>query len=293
MSARQTSTIVAHRQSPLNEVARRVRDISSLPTVALRVMEVTNDANTPTGELKAVLEGDVSLSARVLRLVNSSAYGLRQRVTTLQAAIAYLGFRQIRNLAMAASISEVFKKDELIGSYSRPALWKHLVSVGICARMVAMRRSLEDFEDVFLAGLLHDIGIILVDQYDHANFRRMASALRSDLCLGEAEQEALGYSHMELGARVGAQWRFPELVTSAIRYHHHAVAPSNQNCQAIRCVQVANALCTFRNISSVGLSLVKPPVDAINGLNLLRPDIEALLADMDEEFQQQSMLFVL
>ncbi|OGR17798.1 MAG: hypothetical protein A3K53_05260 [Deltaproteobacteria bacterium RIFOXYB2_FULL_66_7] len=267
--------------------------MSSLPMVALRVMEVTSDANTPVGDLKAVLESDASLSARVLRLANSSACGLRQRVTNLQVAIAYLGFRQIRNLAVTASISDVFAKDEQIGRYSRSAMWKHCVSVGICARMVAMRRRLENFEDVFLAGLLHDIGIILEDQYDHANFRRMASSLDGARCLEEVEREELGYSHTELGADIGQRWQFPELVISAIRCHHRDVVPADRNCQSVRCVQVANTLCTFKNISSVGFSLVQPPVDAIHGLSLARADIEALLADLDEELQRYGLLFAL
>jgi len=293
MSAQQPCTIATHPQRTLQEVARRVQEISSLPMVALRVMEVTSDSNAQVDELKTVLESDASLCARVLRLVNSAALAVRQRVSSIQVAIAYLGFRQIRNLALTASISDVFKKEEQIGGYSRPALWKHLVSTGICARMVAMRRGLENFEDVFLAGLLHDIGIILEDQYDHARFQRMVTSLKGDACLDEVERRELGYSHMELGAAIAEQWRFPERVTSAIRLHHHAVGPPGENCQAIQCVQVANALCTFKDVCSVGLRVVKPPVNAINALNLLKPDIEALLADLDEECQRHFMLFAL
>jgi HD-like signal output (HDOD) protein len=254
-------------------------------------MEVTTDCNASAEQLKTVLESDASLSARVLRLVNSSTYGVRQRVGNLQTAIAYLGFRQIRNLALTSSISEVFKKDERIGTYSRPALWRHLVSVGVCARMLAMRRGLENFEDVFLAGLLHDVGIILEDQYDHDNFCRMVSSLTGKERLEEASRRELGYTHMELGGVVAEQWRFPDLATSAIRHHHDAVPPADEHQQANRCIQVANMVCTFKNISSVGLNLLKPPVDATAGLNLQRPDVEALIVDLDEELQRHSMLF--
>ena len=110
------------------------------------------------------------------------------------------------------------------------------------------------------------------------------------MCLDEAERRELGYSHMELGAAITERWRFPALMTSAIRFHHHAVVPSGENCQAIRCVQVANALCASKNIASVGFSLVKLPTDAIKRLNLLELDIEGLLADTDEEFQRHSVL---
>src|SRR5262245_37069549 len=112
----------------VDKVARRIDGISTLPHVALRVMEVASDERTGAAELKAVLEGDPALSARVLRSVNSSAYALRTKVTNLQLAIAYLGLKQIRNLAVTASVSDIFKKDEQIGSYSRGGLWRHLVS---------------------------------------------------------------------------------------------------------------------------------------------------------------------
>ena len=88
----------------------------------------------------------------------------------MQQAIAYLGVRQIRNLAMTASTSKLFSSNEKIGPYSRSGLWQHLVSVGICARLLAMRLNLKNFEDIFLAGLLHDIGIVLEDQHVHDPF---------------------------------------------------------------------------------------------------------------------------
>jgi len=286
-----STTVVAEEGRPIDRVARQVQEISSLPIVAMRVMEVTNDANAGAVHLKTVLESDAALSARVLRLVNSSAYGIQQRVTNLQAAIAFLGFRQIRNLALTASISDIFRGNAEIGAYSRPSLWRHLVSVGICARMVAMRRRMDSFEDVFLAGLLHDVGIILEDQYDHENFERMMSSLSGQATLEDSEHKVLGYTHAVLGKVIADRWRFPELVVAAIRHHHDAAVPSGEHQQALRCVQLANTLCTYKGISSIGVNLLRPPMDAINGLGLTKPDIEALLVDVDEELVRHSMLF--
>ena len=156
--------------SPLEEISRRIDQISTLPQVALRVMKVANDPNSGAANLKEVMEGDVALSARVLRCVNSSAYAVRVKVTNLQQAIAYLGMKQIRNLAMTASVSQLFKQDETIGTFRRAGLWRHFVSVGLAARLIAMRLKFANFEDMFLAGLLHDIGIVFEDQYAHRDF---------------------------------------------------------------------------------------------------------------------------
>ena len=95
---------------PFDQMIRRIQEISSLPQVAMRVIQVANDANTGASELKEVMEYDPALCARVLRCVNSSAYATRVKITNLQQAIAYLGIRQIRNLALTASVSNLFKQ---------------------------------------------------------------------------------------------------------------------------------------------------------------------------------------
>ena len=117
---------------------------------------------------------------------------MRVRITNLQQAIAYLGMKQIRNLAVTASVNELFKKDEALGGYRRSQLWKHLVSVGICGRLIAMRRKFANFEDVFLSGLMHDIGIILADQHAHANFASVVQAVDPDRAFWEGGAKRAG-----------------------------------------------------------------------------------------------------
>ncbi len=99
------------------DLRRRISEIGSLPQVALRVMEVANDPNSTAADLKAVMEIDPALSARVLRCVNSSAYGTRVRITNLQHAIAFLGIKQIRNLAMTAGVAKMFDSAVQVGAY--------------------------------------------------------------------------------------------------------------------------------------------------------------------------------
>lgn len=185
----------------LESVAKRIHEISTLPHIALRVMQVASDNHCGAADLKGVMENDAAMSARVLRCVNSAAYALRSKITNLQEAIAYVGLKQIRNVAMTATVSDLFKKDESIGSYRRRGLWQHLVSVGICARLIAMRRKIEAFEDAFLAGLLHDVGIILEDQQVHDRFARVIRALNAQQTLVEAERAELGFDHTMLGEK--------------------------------------------------------------------------------------------
>ena len=277
----------------LEQALRRVDEISTLPQVALRVMEVANDPDSGAADLKDVMEHDAALSARVLRCVNSSAYATRTKITNLQQAIAYLGLKQIRNLAMTASVSELFKKEEAIGPYRRSELWRHLVSVGICARLIAMRRKLPDFEDAFLAGLLHDVGIVLEDQYVHSVFRRMIGALDEEQTLCAVEQRELGFDHTQLGEGVAKAWSFPETIVAAIRYHHTSVRYRGDAIGIVRCVEVANLLCTLTGAPSVGMKLVRISQPALTGLSITREDIAVLAADLKEELAQNASLFTL
>lgn len=275
----------------LEKLVAHIDDVSSLPQVAMRVMEVANDPQSNAAALKAVMENDVALSARVLRCVNSAAYALRVRVTNLQQAITYLGMKQIRNIAMTANVSDLFRENETIGSYCRSALWRHLVAVGLCARLIAMRRSIAAFEDAFLAGLLHDIGLVLADQYAHIPFTQVIGKLDQAKTLSEVERNAMGFDHTMLGEKIGEQWGFPEAVQAAIRYHHASATYRGEHIAIVRCVEVANLICTVKDISAVGLKLVKNSPSALSGLSLTGADLRVLAEDLDREIAQNSVLF--
>lgn len=275
----------------LETVVQRIDEISSLPQIALRVMEVANDPNSGAADLKEVVEADAALSARILRCVNSSTYAIRGEIASLQQAIAYLGLKQIRNLAVTAGVSGLFKKDKNIGPYCRSQLWRHLVSVGISARLIAMRCGINNFEEAFLAGLLHDIGIVLEDQHAHELFSAVIQSLDESKTLAETERSYLGFDHTALGEKVAANWGFPEATKASIRYHHASVSYKGEQIDIVRCVEVANLICTLKGIPSVGLKLVEISRPALAGLSLTKEDITVLVTDLDQELATNASLF--
>lgn len=257
------------------------------------MIEVAKDPDAGAADLKAVVEGDPALGARILRMVNSAAYGVRSTVTNLHQAISYLGFSQVRNLAMTASVSDIFKKNETIGTYQRTELWRHLVSVGICARLVASRCRMPNFEDAFLAGLLHDIGIILEDQQTHAQFCQVMAAARPGTTLCDLEKEYLGFNHAALGAKVAEAWKFPEMVRASIRFHHASQSYKGEGEDIVRCVEIANVICTIKGITSVGQKLVTPPLQVFQTMGFQKEDIVILAKDLDSELAACESLFEL
>ncbi len=272
-------------------VTRCSRDLH-LPQVALAVIKVASDPDAGAGDLKEAVEVDPALSARVLR----HRKFCRLRSTHFHdykpaQAVSYVGFNQIRNLALTASVSEVFKSNQPIGTYQRTGLWKHMVSVGLCARLLASRQNLSGFEDAYLAGLLHDIGIILIDQHAHDRFRQIMLSLHDGTTLTAAENAVLGFDHCALGARIAEIWRFPELTRAAVRYHHQSLAYTGPGAQLISCVEVANVICTMKGITSVGRKIVPANTEVFAARGLKREDILVLAKDLDAEISNSRSLF--
>ena len=286
------SSVAAVKPS-VSDLRRRISEIGSLPQVALRVMEVANDPNSTAADLKAVMEIDPALSARVLRCVNSSAYGTRVRITNLQHAIAFLGIKQIRNLAMTAGVAKMFDAAEQIGAYQRRNLWKHMVAVGICARMIAMRLRFQEFEDVFVAGLLHDIGIVLEDQHVHALFEKAMLDPAPNEPLSAIEQKHLGFDHCALGKAVGSDWKFPCVVIEAVAHHHDSSKAIEAQRTAVRFVEVANAIVSLKGLTSVGAQRVRFPKEVFAEMNLTKDDVLVLAADLNREMASNSTMFEL
>ena len=285
MSTATTHAAVSdHSDDLLTRITDRIDEISSLPQVMTQVLAVVNNPHTSLADLKAVVESDPSLMARVIRTVNSSVYGLRVRVESAHRAISLLGFNEIRDLAVTASVADLFGKEVEVGRYCRKGLWRHLVCVALGARMIASRAGLEKFEEAHLAGLLHDLGIILIDQYPHQAFLEVVRDLSEETTLCESERQHLGFEHTQLGSRVAENWRFPEHAIVTIRFHHNPELCKGDHLQIVQAVEITNYLCSSKNISSMGVKNVPaPPRSAFDALSIGRHELKVLWADLDQE----------
>ena len=282
-------------ERPLNldDIVKKIEGLATLPQVALHVLKVVNDPQAGAGDLKAVMESDLSLCARVLRSANSSAYALRIKITNLQQAIAYLGLKQVRSLALAANVSSMFQPDAYAGSYRTNDLWRHSVAVGITARLLGIRLNVPNYEDLFLAGLLHDIGILLENEYVNARFCRVMESLDPARTLCENENNHLGFDHTQLGARIAAKWGLPTSVQTAIAHHHSSSHMTGGTIEMVQYIEVANVLCTFKGISSVGVNLVRACPALIAGMSLTKEDLLAIAEQLDHELAENSALLAL
>jgi len=234
----------------LKRVVQRVYDIPSFPLVIARLSEVAEDPGSSSKDLAAIMEKDQALSAKVLRLVNSAFYSLSKPVSSLRHAITLVGFNSVRSLAISVSVRGAFPGDE--DPAAQAAFWDHSLTAAAAARHIAERARLPIKDDLFTAGLLHDIGVLVARRYLAAEAREADRlVVEEGLDPLDAERSAIGVEHTLLGAWLAEHWRLPQIIRAAIRDHHgaagsdgivadEAVDPALQ--QAIEIVALGNEL---------------------------------------------------
>lgn len=279
-------------EGELNEIAGRIREVSAMmPQLVMEIIRIVNDPRSSAIELQVAVERDPSLAARLLRTANSAAYGLRRQVGTVRDAIAYLGYNEVKNLAVTASLADIFKADATVGCYSRKGLWRHLVSVAVASRFVASRCGVRRYEEAYMAGLLHDFGLILMDQFVHKAFNDIVRVVSTGRPLCECERQRLGFDHTQLGERVACHWNLPASTMAAIRYHHRADVCEGDSRPIAQAVEIADFLCSAKQRSAIGIGRVDSPSGSIfAALSIDRQGYTVLWDDLDRELAKADVL---
>ena len=200
----------------------RAGQLATLPEIALEVMRVAEDPQATGDDLNRVLSNDPTLSARILKIVNSAYYGVRRDVTSVATAIALLGFAAVKSIAMAASLTRMFRGGSVAGGFEARELWRHTIAVATAARALAPKVAGIEPNEAFLAGLMHDIGVIVELQACRDEFGATIAALASDETLSFLDAEALhiGATHEAFGFALCSAWRFPAALATVAGYHH-------------------------------------------------------------------------
>ncbi len=212
-----------NKNTELNELVKRVNesDISSIKEVIMKLISVINDPKSSAKDLKEIIEKDPPLSARLLRLANSAYYGLRRRIGNIQEAIVGIGFNAVKELSLNQKVCELFQNNFHFEGYSRSSLWKHSVAVALCSKSIYMKEFREPGENIYTAGLLHNIGIIIEDHILQNKLKEVLVQSRIDRCnVHCAERNILGFDHTDIGREIADDWGFPHELVEAIGNHH-------------------------------------------------------------------------
>lgn len=206
-----------------NELLNRVDDLPPLPAVAAKVMGMAEDDRTSAMDLAQVLATDQALTAKLIRISNSAYYGFARRISTVREAVVMLGFKQVRQVSVGASMMNTFKRSGVDDGFDLDLFWGHSVGVAVAAEALAKKTLGAKPEDAFTAGILHDIGRLVLRQVLPQEFSRAISIARTgEMSLHDAELEITGFAHDEIGQALGERWKFPGHLVDAVRCHHDA-----------------------------------------------------------------------
>jgi putative nucleotidyltransferase with HDIG domain len=224
-------------------IERRIKDLPTLPVVATRIFEVTNDPEATVEDLKEIISTDQVVTGRILRAVNSAYYGFPRQVDTLSKAIVILGFNNVRSLALSVSIMEMYTKKSATG-FNYQELWKHAVGTAFCARALAKVFHPREMEKLFIAGLLHDIGLVAMNQCFPKDFVGvLRESLRSQRPIHAVEEEKFNFNHGDIGQFIADRWLLPKGLSQAIGMHHMPHKASEEDKAMVYAVHTADFVC--------------------------------------------------
>ena len=249
--------------SAVDQLFFRVSEISSLPSMAREIVEIAGNDSATVDDLYQAIQHDPALVATLLKHVNSSYYGLKYQISDIREAIHLLGLHEVRNLALSTFVSKLFEKSGSHNHYTRAGLWVHSQAVAIVAHRVAQVAQLDRPGEVQAAGLLHDLGYILQDQYLRRHFCTILDEMDDQTPTIEIEQRILTFDHTQLGAAVATHWNFPEAIVDVIRHHHAPSQYDGDHRESVCVVAIANYLCSSGGTSALGIHNLQPLTDDI------------------------------
>ena len=202
----------------LFELTAKVQELSVLPHVVFKVLDLTSSTETSAAEIERVIIVDPGFSGKVLVLANSAAFGLPKRVTSIREAVGYLGFRHLRNVALTVGAYDLFVGKTDRESLRRREWWRHSIDSAVTARWLAGKTLRLPSDEAYTCGLLHQIGKTLIDRYAGEDYEKVMARIRMGAEDSEAERELYGYDHTDVASAAVEKWGLPETLQSALRY---------------------------------------------------------------------------
>lgn len=258
----------------LQALVKEAGTLISFPDVFLRVNELVNDPDSTTAAIARVIGQDPGLTVRLLKVANSPFYCSSRQVETVARAVTLLGAAQIRDLVLATSTSQMFAKvtNDVIFIDD---FWQHSIFCGLAAKSLAMASGKVSSDFAFVAGLLHDVGQLVLFHEQPGQMRvalDMVADPRNAMAMYEAEQAVFGFDHMQLGGALLRAWHLPERLQECVEFHHRPRAAVQYPVE-VALVHIANALGCYaavRRVNDAAVPDIDPVCWTVTGLT---PDI--------------------
>ncbi|MFP4164095.1 MAG: HDOD domain-containing protein [Chitinispirillaceae bacterium] len=270
----------------LYEKIRHIANLPTLPIVASQLMRIVRDPETSAEDIASLVSQDVSLSAKILRLANSAFYGIPRSINSINNAVVILGNKIIQTMVLGLTVFDMFgDSSEESRLFDRNSFWIHSLKCATTAKLLAFqcRETVRlDPEEAFCAGLLHDVGKVVMEQYLHRDFHTVLRAAKDEKkSLFKVENDYLGYDHCDVAEWLTSTWSLPEGIEMSVIYHH---SPD----QAPQCSSEVTLCCVANWLSQSEPQTSYPPeiTQKVEFLGLSNAKVEETMALLPEELKK-------
>lgn len=268
----------------------RITKLTPLPTLVQSVLEISSNPKSSAAQLAEVIKKDMTLTARILKIVNSAYFGFHRQIGNVNHAIVILGFEEIRNISLAACFMESFSwKDDSLFNWHE--FWVHSLGVAFTARALSKLTKKMNTEDAFVVSLLHDFEKVILEQHFSKDFYMVfKKANKEQVALHVACRELLDIDHAELGGIVAEHWQLPANLINAIEFHHDPTMASNDD-YGVYIVDIANFFCHKYEVGASGNPSPMPPIQkSLDTLGVADSELEEIWNDLAIDIQHLKTL---
>ena len=259
----------------------KVKCMPTLPQSITQILELTKSAKSSANDLTKVCERDPKLTTNMLKLANSPFYGFSRKISTISHAIVCLGLDTVKSIALTSSTQEMLNNEVPAYALEEGMLWQHSIGCATCARIIAKRIGFKASEEAYIAGLLLDIGKIMLSHFAEDQFVQIIEKAKNKrMPFDRAEQEVLGFDHCKIGGKIIKKWNLPSVLVEAVQYHHRPdKAKIDKKLTYI--VHLADAISCMLGIGlgSDGLMYVFEE-NTLDVLGLQKEDTESIMSEL-------------
>ncbi|MCC6681151.1 MAG: HDOD domain-containing protein [Phycisphaeraceae bacterium] len=277
-------------QSAIAEISH----IATLPEVTMKIIQLVENPDSTAQDLNKVISNDPALGARILKVVNSAFYGLPGQIGSINRAIVLLGLNAVKNIAIAASLAKLFRGGRISPNFNARDLWTNAIASATATRLLADRVGLGLPDEAFLAGLIHDLGILVEIQARRPKFIEVLDKLEANpnLTLRDAEMQVIGATHEHFGAALCKLWKFPTSFAHVTGFHHHPMDLPFNHRTLSGLVHVSDVLIARLRIGFIrGVETQDYNIDLLAQLKLSPAILEEVSQAMPEAIEEAQALF--
>jgi len=282
----------------IDSAIKGISHIATLPEITVKIIELVEQPTSTAQDLHNVIANDPALCSRILKVVNSAFYGLPRQIGSINRAIVLLGLNAVKNIAIAASLTKLFRGGELCPNFSARDLWQHSIATAACSKLICDTLKIGLPDEAFLAGLIHDIGMMvevqalreqLVQVFDQLEVNDDGSPTQD---MREIERAVIGADHCAFGAALCETWKFPKSFAYVTGHHHDPMElPAGSRALASVVYIADRIVCEAGYGFRLDLPSLELNPDVLSELNINEDQLATIREKLPEVFEEVEGMF--